>query len=210
MGTNSQKVVCIFNKDRLSNALGNKLYESSFRKTYMLNNKKVFLSESNISFDEPFNGWEILLHADNYVDFTDKDIFNENTLVMHHTTPANSVDGLSKTNVIKYKQGKHENKVEDGYTLLKYLISAWNEKENKFKPKEYEEAKQKLIDWFGLKEKLNAALEFLHKCLAGDMQDLPNNFSSCEKHFNTWKTNQSIDGLSDLRDVMLKEVGVDL
>lgn len=51
---------------------------------------------------------------------------------------------------------------------------------------------------------LEIALNFLHKCLEGKNESLPNEFSSCQNEFDIWMRNKTNDHLGNLRDKILK------
>lgn len=120
--------------------------------------------------------WDILLVCDNVdaeatkideIKEINKIPFTPETLVMYHQEPT-AVNDYFKTlqeekKILKCMEGHHESNTKDGYLLLLDLTKAWNDTD--FNPQEYNQAKEKLIHWFGLNEKLNAALEFLHQSL---------------------------------------------
>lgn len=139
----------------------------------------LFIKQDTIC-DKEFKDWQVLLVLDSYF-ATNKDelivFFDANTFVMYHTTPPTEVfEAFIKDNSINVKgvkKGMHEIG-EWGYPLLNYFVDAYDVNSDTFKVKEYNEALKKLIDWFNVNEKLEAALDFLHDCLGKN----PENFDT--------------------------------
>lgn len=110
--------------------------------------------------------WDILLVCDNVdIDEIKKIPFTPETLVMYHQEPiiVNQffIQLQTEKKIRKCKEGHHEPDEKDGYYHLLDLTNAWNG--YNFDSQKYTLAKEKLIHWFDLNEKLNKALEFLHK-----------------------------------------------
>lgn len=180
--------------------------------------------------------WDILLVCDNFKselkDYSPL-IFSPDTLVMYHNRkPVNAENHLqyllAGNKIKKYKQGRHEDTPDGGYQRLYELTKAWNikndnDEEFKFNLSEYDEAKKKIVEWFGVNDKLNAGLEFLHKSLGGipasisiltrnGLFDLGKTVNG--KTLQSWidelknKTGEAYKkALRDVRDVLLKEAG---
>ena len=218
------KIVSIFNKNRLRNAIGSDNYNLPFCTTKILTTTKyLFISESQVSNSEIAN-WDIVLNTDDNVNFDDTKVFNrENSLVMFHQFPTDSANKLSGK-ALKFIRGYHDNDEGHGYTLLKFLILAWDDQKDKFKQPKYNQAIEKLIKWFRLNVKLNKALYFLHMSLGdtpADQSILKNGEEKFDflkdfngKTLNTWI--ESLNGktgdeykktLADVRDALLKEAG---
>lgn len=148
---------------------------------YLLINKNSVIPKNEPPSNQDV--WDILLVCDNIDDDAKnsneiKEIkkipFTPKTLVMYHQQPQEVnkyFNDLQNNNIIrKCKEGHHEPNPEEGYQLLLELTKAWNGTE--FESQAYAEAKRKLIKWFSLNEKLNKALEFLHKSLGGTPADI--------------------------------------
>lgn len=192
MDTTNCKIICIVEND--SNSPGEGLRQAFHEETnkfiqkYFYTNSSLFSSEFGnntpnkfllIKHDSvkpmggpPENGeaWDILLVCDNVPLGDIKKIpFTGETLVLYHQKPTDAkktFEDLQKEKKIrKCKQGAHIHYPMEGYTLLKDLTAEWNGTE--FETQKYNQAKEKLIKWFGLNEKLNKALEFLHSSLGG-------------------------------------------
>lgn len=113
--------------------------------------------------------WDILLVSQD-ITFPQNFTFSKEMLVMYHGNNNENkqyVENNIKENVRKIKPGHHEPREEEGYFYLKGIADAWDAKNVKFKLPDYDLSKEKLIKWFGLNEKLNAALELLHGSLGG-------------------------------------------
>lgn len=179
--------------------------------------------------------WEILFVCDSIAkDLYPKFIFKPNTLLMYHTTPniggdtinAITIDGET-LRIGKGKRGEHADLPGQGYQLLLAITEAWKPNEEgklELDKQKYKEAKQKIIDWFDLKVKLNTVLEFLHQSLGGTPAN-QSILAQGDEEFVLGKThegkkikewisalnNKSGDdyqkALRDVRDVLLKEAG---
>ena len=142
------------------------------------NNKFLLITSDSViplSTIDDKTKWEFLLVCDNFIDYLSNNllpIFTTETLVMYHQNPTDSKDYFEKKqngNLIKKcKQGEHIPSSNEGYQLLWELTEAWDESTEKFHVEKYDNAKKKIIAWFGLNDKLNAALQFLHECLGGN------------------------------------------
>lgn len=240
MSKENFKIACIFSKDRMENAIGGDNYNLPFCKEYIRKTQKyLFISQSGAFFDEPNEEWDIVLIWDGYdgeekvgnVDFTDVAVFNKDTtLLMYHDKPDKLLT-LDSAKVRKPKEGHHENDENLGYTLLNYLIKEWDATATspKFKQPGYDQAKEKLIKWFGLNEKLNKALGFLHGSIGGkpastsiltngdEVFDLSLKYKKdkVEKEIEKWikdlqwkKDDEYNIALAIVRDALLEQAGV--
>jgi len=201
----------------------------------------LFINQTGFSNECNDNTWDILLIFDrNNQDAniakngTFISFLPDKTLIMWHGNaerflPKKTLDSwVSNQKIRKYKQGMHDTRPENGYELLSWLIDAMDDtsKPPKFKSSEYDAAKEKLFKWFGLNEKLNKALEFLHSSLGekpadtkflteGDETfDLTNDIYK-DKSLQEWidmlkgKTRDKYDAtLADVRDALLWHSGV--
>lgn len=254
MDTNNYKIICIVKNDsnRASEGLRHAFHEETnefIKKNFYIDsrnfssefgnntaNKFLLIKQDSV---KPMNGsqinseaWDILLVCDN-VDLKDiKEIpFTGETLVMYHNDPTDAkktFEDLQKEQKIrKCKQGAHVHDPDQGYTLLLELTKAW--KDNNFVHQEYNQAKEKLIKWFGLNEKLNAALELLHGSLGGTAAEtniLTNGYEKfnlsqiykkekIEKKLEDWikdlegkKEDEYNITLAIVRDALLEQAGV--
>lgn len=188
-------------------------------------------------FDIEANDWDIIFVCDKFEsDLKDYIplIFSPDTLVMYHNRrPANAENYLKSlldgNKIKKFKQGRHEDTPNGGYQRLYELTNAWNiknanDEEYKFNSTEYDKAKKHIVEWFGVNDKLNAALEFLHQSLEVTLADTSiltrNNLFDLGKTVNGKTLQRWIDelknktseeykkALRDVRDVLLKEAGV--
>lgn len=141
------------------------------------NNKFLLITRDSViplsTIDDKIK-WEFLLVCDNFIDYLSNNllpIFTTETLVMYHQNPTDSktyLEGLEDNKeILKCKQGEHIDSPNEGYQLLWELTEAWSEITQNFHVEKYDNAKKKIISWFGLNDKLNAALQFLHDCLGG-------------------------------------------
>jgi hypothetical protein len=251
METHKFKIACIV--DNYSN--GKKLattFENDNIKVMPLNTKYF----NNISNDIPFllitkeekplhqasltakDNWDILLILDKNEEENQAkclnflESFTTDTLVMWHINAEDFLpektlqEIMGKGNIKKYKKGMHSSGDNNGYALLQNLVMAWDNKTEKFIPVQYDDAKKKIIEWFGVNDKLNAALQFLHECL-GDTpakldvltkeefteEDLGNknpegSIHNLYKNMEGKKNGEYIKELRVLRDAVLKKAGV--
>jgi hypothetical protein len=254
MNTDKFKVVCIVKNDsnRNSEGLRNAFNEQTntfiekyfytsaakFSEEFGNNTKNKFLLINQNSVTPNANppgndeSWDILLVCDNTpIEIIRNIPFIPVTLVMYHQEPSDAkshFEGLQKDRKIrKCKHGQHVYNPSEGYQRLFELTEAWHlvEQTGKFNPEEYNAAKKKIIDWFGVNEKLNAALEFLHKSLGvtpanksilteGEERfDLTKKYK--EKSLEKWiedlkgKTGDEYNAvLRNVRDGLLQEAGV--
>lgn len=164
----------------------------------------------------PVDDWQVLLITD-ALDTNDypKDIFNSDTLVMYHTEPSNVAEYLDQYNIYSKKQGQHEPGEKHGYQLINYLVGAYDETQRNFEESKYDEAINRLIDWFAIDYVLEAKLNLLHKCL--DPQNVPDSLEKLiaeeygaafrkfrsEMTGETWCSKGYIDALTELRRSLL-------
>ena len=205
-----------FNNDELTTAFG-----------YNENKPKYLLiSEDNVKSKnqlETSDKWEILFVCDSIsLGSYPWDIFDENTLVMFHTTPniANQeiITTINGIGIKKGKKGQHEPYENQGYQRLLKLTEAWEN--GSFDKEKYVNAKQYIIDWFGINDELEAKLELLHNCLVPESipQTLDSLLSSYDGEFKDFKneiTNKNeiidksafdkeyIDALAKFRNALL-------
>lgn len=203
--------------------------------------KFVFISKSEGRIKPSIvdDNWEIAFVSDDFAnsinDFPEI-LFDENTLLMYHTTPSiegssiNKIQVNGKTKFLKKgKKGEHTYQQNEGFARLYKITEAWKETDKPgkytFDKADYEAAKKNIIDWFNLKAKLNATLEFLHKSLGGTpastdiltSNDDPFDF---EKEVNGKTLPKWIVGLigktgveynqalANVRDALFKEAGI--
>lgn len=196
MNAKNFKIICIVKNDSKENSQGLRLAfnektnqfvekyfyvnSSTFSELFGSNAPNKFLvikqntvKEQNIP---PLNSdeWDILLVSDDVtIDEMKKIPFTGETLVMYHNKPSDAkkiFEDLQKENkILKCKQGAHEDDPDQGYTLLLELTECYDG--TGFNYQEYYQAKERLIQWFGLYKKLNAVLEFLHNCIGNNVKD---------------------------------------
>lgn len=251
METTNCKIICIVKNDSLCSGEGLRLafheetnkfiqkyfYTDSnkFSIDFGNNTKNKFLHIKQDSVtsqsDPPKNGeeWDILLVCDNVpLDDIKKIPFTGETLVMYHQVPTDAkktFEDLQKEKKIKKcKQGSHVHDLDEGYTLLLELTQAWNG--TNFDNQRYTQAKEKLIKWFDLNEKLNKALEFLHSLLGENPADTKiltegdepfglSNYNYKDESLQKWidklndKTGYAYNAaLANVRDALLWHAGV--
>ncbi|KKQ32928.1 MAG: hypothetical protein US49_C0004G0032 [candidate division TM6 bacterium GW2011_GWF2_37_49] len=229
-----QGLSCAFNKN-VNTFIKKYLYEITDKKLhskfghqiqnkFLLFNSTKFIAKTNIT-----NGcdWDVLFVCESIVLNDNYNfIFDENTLVMYHSTPhiSNSltINTIANKVIKKGKKGKHEPGNKNGYELLFDLTEAYEE--NQIDEEKYNKAKEKIIRWFDLNEKLNAVLEFLHESLGGSTIK-KSILTKCGDKFNlnkdTYKDKslskwidlltpdeKYIDALADVRDALLSQPGV--
>ena len=174
--------------------------------------------------------WDILLiydknTKDNYAKCgAFLDFLPKNTLIIWHENAGNNGfltrdilhNWLKDGKIKKYLTGMHDIQTYNGYAKLSFLIDAWDDTDKKFKPQDYDKAKEELVKWFHLNEKLNAALEFLHDCLGdniGDTKILTDagfvlnakvNGKSIQELINEFTKGFKIPALKELRDALLE------
>lgn len=255
MNMKEKKIVCIVSieaqkidgsiHNTLIDVYGQNLTQLDFYNNFLINlsnknrYKYLIMSKSEISLVENIkssDNWEIVFVADNKVDFNDRNVFNNNALVMYHSFPPDTDKRINDLEnfyqiVIKKRKGCHENYRDGGYIILNDLINAYNNENNQFDPIEFDKAKNELIKWFYPEEmlkKLNKALEFLHSSLGGEVADIKslqeigfnlNAFFEHEKEQKTleeWinncigkKDNAYLQALAIVRDALLKQAGVE-
>lgn len=243
MGTTNFKIICIVKNDSStpSEGLRSAFQEqrNSFISTYFYKNssticefKFMLFKQESVKTQEqpPVNGeeWDILLVCDNVpLDDIKKIPFTGETLVMYHQFPADAkktFEDLQKEEKIKKcKQGMHVYDPDEGYTLLLELTQAYG---TNFDIQAYTQAKEKLIKWFDLNEKLNKALEFLHSLLGenpadtkiltkGDEPFYLSNDNNKDESLQKWidilngKTGYAYNAaLANVRDALLWHAGV--
>jgi len=177
--SDSKNVFFATGKDDDTNGLAKGIKKMSTTEPYLIISKAGgYKLLSNL---EQEKNWDILLIYDKntneniaksgaFVNF-----LPENSLVMWHEnaghngflTKENLNDCLKDGKIKKYLAGMHDTQPYNGYAKLSFLIDAWDDTVNKFKSQDYDKAKEELVKWFRLNEKLNKALEFLHGSLGG-------------------------------------------
>jgi hypothetical protein len=141
---------------------------------YFINNQNPTLGKVSASLK-----WDLLLVHDSVeLDKYPDAWFNENTLVIYHTTPENTNAFLTKKKeagkLKELKQGMHEYGDDKGYPrLLKVFESIENGVLNQ---KKYSTAHRSIINWFEIHDKLEAGLKFLHNCLDQRFDNIPRIF----------------------------------
>jgi len=243
MGTQKFKIVCIVNKESLSTAFNDEsitldLFNNLYNLIPFLLITKGGITSKVALTDE--STWDILLiHDKNEEQNKAKDLkflnyFTKDTLVMSHEhangflQKAKLQEMVNNGEIKKYKIGMHIGGDHNGYALLKYLVKARDNKN--FLSKQYDEAIEKLIKWFNLNEKLNAALDFLHQSLGGTHGDINILTKGDEKfdldretyeefgnkylreliqELNSKTGGNYYEALRNVRDVLLMEEGID-
>lgn len=171
----------------------------------------LFLSKNKIN-TKVFADWQILFVTDMYpTENYDKEMFGKDTLVMYHTTPSNIEEFLAKTHIKSKRKGKHEPEEKDGYSIINYLINAYDATKDVFDETKYNEAIRKLVDWFPvdiIKAKLNlpdnnlstaAKLSILHNCLTS------NGAAETDKSLLDEKQKVIVDYLANQKDNFCKD-----
>ena len=251
MDTTNCKIICIVKNDssspseglrqafheKTNNFVRKYFYTDSntFSTCFGNNTDKKFLlikqgsAKSQNGLPENVEAWDILLVCDNVpLDDIKKIPFTGETLVMYHQVPTDAkqtFEDLQKEKKIKKcKQGSHVHDPDEGYTLLLELTQAWNG--TNFDNQRYNQAKEKLIKWFDLNEKLNKALEFLHSSLGENPADTKiltegdepfdlSNYYYKDESLQNWidklndKTGYAYNAaLANVRDALLWHAGV--
>jgi len=175
-------------------------------------NPYLYLGQDSVSA-KPIRNWRVLLISDgletkNYPN----DIFDPDTLVMYHTVPSKMANFLDNKNISSKKQGYHEPGEENGYPLINRLVAAY-ETDGKFKGTEFYDAVDRLIEWFGVNEVLEAKLNLLHDCLDKVPSSLDNllktEYGASFDDFRRkatgkrWPDQEYIDALTELRQSLL-------
>ncbi len=243
--------ICLFIKDFLYHFDENGNFHTNFGYPANDNNKTVFhflpgnekcKNNEMEQFAIP-EKWDIVLMCDSLdINNNNNKIFFEKlctskTLVLFHKKNEDSNymrncetifnELLKSKKLKKYKCGRHESDDNNGYELLSGIFKAWNGAN--FDIQSYNQAKEKLIKWFGLNEKLKKALEFLHSSLGGtpastsiltngdEKFDLSFKYKkdkvekTLEEWINDLKGNKGDDyykALAIVRDALLEHAGV--
>jgi hypothetical protein len=233
--TSNKNIFWATNRNVSHNNFTKKIEELSATVPYLLITKDNYILTNAI--DEK-KAWDILLIYDGDVNNnigkggSFLNILHENSLIMWHVHAERFIgkdtleQWIKNKKIIKYKIGIHDKEEEHGYSKLKYLIDAWDDTTTpgKFKLLDYEKVKEKLIKWFGLNEKLNAVLEFLHQSLEGTPASesvlTKDSLFDLSLIYNGKTIQQWVDELKDktgdeytkslrtLRDVLLKEAEI--
>jgi len=175
-------IVCNFSRSQdqgLLKTLGATYRFSPFVQTYLYDfknndysakitqsNPYLYIKETGVS-TRPIRDWRILLIADSLEtkDYPE-DIFDSDTLVMYHTVPIDVAEFLDrKAASAQKKQGEHEPYEECGYPLLNRVVAAYDLDGN-FRGQDFNDALERLVDWFGVDEVHEAKLNLLHDCLS--------------------------------------------
>lgn len=210
---NAEKGILKILEDRQADFVRNHLFELSVEgktrkyETLITNEYPfLFLSKDKVQ-REFFDNWQILFITDTYPTGNYRnDIFDTDTLVMYHTTPSDIEKFLATTNIKSKKKGSHEPEEREGYSIINYLINAYDATKDGFDEVKYNDAIKKLIDWFPIdviKAKLNlpdgnlstaAKLSILHNCLT------PNGAAETDKSLLDEKQKGIVDYLANQND----------
>lgn len=130
-------------------------------KFLLITNNQKPITKPNLSDNDD---WDILLvsHDKNITEIPDK-FLSKDVLLMYHKNQQNIEIIRNNQFVKKAKQGQHEPLEAQGYNRLLKLNQVWIGGE--IDQEKYAEAKQDIINWFGINDELEAKLELLHKCL---------------------------------------------
>lgn len=139
-----------------------------------------------------------------FFDLCEKIIEKSKIFILTHTKGLLEYDNLINKGFGDVKRGQHSPEPAGKYypEVIKILESEKSE----------DEVFEGVWNAVFATNKLEVALQFLHKCLGIDTPDLPGIFSkTCMTHYTSWKDSKKAnDKLIALRDAILKEAGVEV